>query len=274
MITREDRLDPVGCADDMVYEFDLPAKNIAWKNGERVGIDLATGIAAPLVAGLLPVGECIITRDLSAYANGAERIKVQAGAFEMKQDGTIADDVSINTPVYYNPSTNLATGSDGGGAYPFLGPLVQSLTSPGGTRLVKVDIRPWNIPAFGGVYALAKTITHVDLDAAALTQTVAIGVAQGRLLGGSKLLSANFTGGGATSCTLDLGGTDADGLIAADDVFAGPLAEDFAPPGVLAALGFMPSLAGQTINATFTSDVNVSLLTAGSVTLRLYFALV
>lgn len=250
-----------------IVNFDLLAGNIRWFSGEVVGQG-ADGIARPLVPGLTPIGVTESSIDYRDYADGEKTITVRSGqAIPLPQDGTIPIGSPIGTPTFWNPTANVLTASDGGGAYAFCGPLVvcRTLTS------AEVSFDPNAIKMPGADVMLAKTIAHDDLTAAALTQTIAIGVAPGRFVGGSKLLGANFTGGGATSCTLDVGGTDADGIIAADDVFAGPLAEDFAPPGALVALGFMPSLAGQTINATFTSDVNVSLLTAGSVTLRLFF---
>lgn len=261
---------PRGCTHGLlpIPLFTLKAAAIAWYDGEVVGQDAATGIVYPLVPGLNPIGVGLTTKDYTGETPGSKPLEVRAGAQKLPQDGTIAIDSAVGTPVYWNPTANEASATDGGGAYAFMGPLVacRSLTT------VEVAFEPERVALFGGTMMLAKTITHADLTAAALTQAIAIGVAPGRFLGGAKDLTANFTGGGATSVDLDIGGTDADGLIAADDVLAGPLAEDFAPLGAQVVLGYMPDLSGQTINATFTSDVNVVLLTAGSVTIRLYFA--
>jgi hypothetical protein len=208
--------------------------------------------------------------DYTALSDGDNSIEVRTGrAIVLPQDGTVAVDSAIGTPIFWNPTTNKCSLSDGGGAYAYCGSLVacRDLVT------VEVAFEAERIQCANGIVMLAKTITHVDLTAASTTQTIEIGVAPGRFMGGSKLLTTQFTGGGAGSVLLDVGGTDADGLVDADNVFSGTAgSEDFAPAGVLVAAGYMPNVAGQTINAIFTADVNVVLLTAGSVTIRLYFA--
>lgn len=260
---------PRGCTHGQlpIPRYTLPAAARVWWDGEVVGQDSADGTVYPLVPGLTPMGVSVSSIDYSAYTDGEKGLEVRAGAVKLPHDGTITVDSAVGTPVYWNGTANVASATDGAGAYAFCGPLVVCRSD----TTVEVAFEPERAVLFGGDMMLAKTITHADLNAAALTQQIAIGVAPGRFIGGAKNLTANFAGGGAASVDLDVGGTDADGLIAADDVLAGPLAEDFAPLGAQVVLGFMPNLAGQTINALFTGDVNVVLLTAGSVTIRLFF---
>ncbi len=250
--------------------FTLLAAALAWYSGEVVGQD-ADGICFPMghKAGLSPVGVSESSIDYSSLSDGDKSIEVRTGVIPLPQDETIDVDSPIGTPVYWNPSTNKCSATDNGGAYPYIGPLVVCRD----TKTVEVAFEPERVSLAGGIIMLAKTITHADLTAASLTQTIAIGVAPGRFLGGSKVLTTQFTGGSATSVLLDVGGTDPDGLIDADNLLSGTAgAEDFAPAGVLVAAGLMADIAGQTINALFTADVNVVLLTAGSVTIRLFFA--
>jgi hypothetical protein len=251
-----------------IPRYTLAAEARRWYSGEVVGQD-SDGIVYPLVPGLTPIGVSESSIDYSDLADGDKAIEVRSGqAIPLPQDGTLDIDAPIGTPVYWNGTANVATATDGGGAYAYCGPLVVCRSA----TTVEVGFEPERLVMFGGDVMIAKTITHADLTASALTQTIVLGVAPGRFIGGSKVLTAQFTGGGAASCTLDVGGTDVDGLIDADDVFGGTAgAEDFAPAGVLVVAGLMPNMADQTINAIFTCDVNVVLLTAGSVTLRLFF---
>ncbi len=253
-----------------IPQYTVLAAAIRWYSGELCGQDPATGICFPLIPGLNPIGVTESSIDYTTLNNGDNSIEVRSGrAFVLPQDGTIAVDTAIGTPIYWNPTTNKCSLADGGGAYAYCGPLVvcRDLVT------VEVSFEPQHVQSANGVMMLAKTITHTDLVDVATSQTIALGVAPGRFVGGSKKLTTPFTGGGAAIVVLDIGGTDADGLVDADNVFSGTAgSEDFAPAGILVAAGYMPDMVGQTINAIFTGDVNVSLLTAGSVTIRLYFA--
>lgn len=256
------------CWPPPILEYDAAAANVRWFEGQPVqqGSD---GILRPLVAGGRGVGVSESSIDYTAETDGAKQIKIRCGVWTFRQSSTFDEDTQIGQPVYWDVAAELATASDAGGANPFLGEFVRCNDDG---KTVQVLVMPASSGP-GSLLVMSKTITHADLTAVALTQAIAIGTppAGYHFLSGAKDLTANFTGGGSTSVSLDVGGTDADGLIAADDVFAGPLAEDFAPTGAQVAVGYMANLGGQTINATFTSDVTVDLLTAGSVTLRLAF---
>lgn len=120
------------------------------------------------------------------------------------------------------------------------------------------------------------TITHVTLNAAALSQAINIGAvlpANAMILGANVAIATPTTGGSATSCTVDIGTSgDVDALIDGADVFAA------AVDGMASThpLGIAPNklfvTAGAQLIATVTSDVNVSLLTAGSFTVTVAFA--
>jgi hypothetical protein len=120
------------------------------------------------------------------------------------------------------------------------------------------------------------TVTHADLVDAVNghAQIVAIGAvlpANARILGPELSGLIEFAGGGVSSCTVSIGGTDADAIVAAQDVFTGA--------GVVAKAGTAGvnpngNLGGQQLNATFTPDAGHALLalTAGAVTITVLFS--
>ncbi len=272
MLTSERRPESAASSPHGVDSYDLPAKGIAWKEGEVVGWDPVNKLARVLgtVPGMIAVGRCLGTRDLSVFADGTERIRVRGDVFEFAQDGTIAIDQSL-IPVFWNETLNKCSANDGNGAYAYLGFLVKART----TTTAEVDVRASNQLASGGApIVVRKTITHADLVALATSEDIVLAVlpSLGRFRVGSCKLNTAFSGGGATAVTVDVGGTDADGLIDGRDIFTGAsTAEQFSPAGVLVAAGLSAQLGGQTITAKFTSDVNIIALTAGSITITLIF---
>lgn len=127
----------------------------------------------------------------------------------------------------------------------------------------------------GTIQTRSVTITHTTLDAAALSQAINIGAvlpANAMILGANVAITTPTTGGGAASCTVDIGSSgDTDAIVDGADVFAA------AVNGMASTrpLGIAPNklfvAAGAQLIATVTSDVNVSLLTAGSFTITVAF---
>jgi hypothetical protein len=149
--------DVVGCDRSGVTEYHLPAKNVVWYSGEIVGMNLSTGIAAPLDVGLVAMGVTPenTKRDLTGFTTGAERIICQSGPLVVPQNGTIPVDSAPGIPVYWVVASNAAALTSNSGANPFLGFLVRSPS----LTAVHVDIRPENstgapsVPAMQAVNA-------------------------------------------------------------------------------------------------------------------------
>jgi hypothetical protein len=82
-------------------------------------------------------------------------------------------------------------------------------------------------------------------------------------------LSTPFSGGAATTVTLDLGGTVPNDIIAGQTLFTG------APAAMAGESGVNPTgdHGGQQLQATITSDVDLNTLTAGSVDVELFYAI-
>ena len=112
--------DVVGHDRNGVTEYHLPAKNVVWYSGEVVGMNLSTGIAAPLDVGLVAMGVTPenTKRDLTTYSSGAERIICQSGPVMLPQNGSIAVDAAPGTPVYWVVSTNKVALTSNSGANP------------------------------------------------------------------------------------------------------------------------------------------------------------
>lgn len=162
--------DIVGHDRNGVTVYHLPAKNVVWYSGEIVGMNLTTGIAAPLDVGLVAMGSTPenTKRDLTSYSSGAERIECQAGPIVVPQDGTIAADTAPGTPVYWIVAQNKAALTSNSGANPYLGNLVRAPS----TSAVYVDVRLANSMAAPGVPAMQA----VNATLAAGTITIATGI--------------------------------------------------------------------------------------------------
>jgi hypothetical protein len=120
------------------------------------------------------------------------------------------------------------------------------------------------------VRKMSLQITTAELTAAATSEALDIGVlpAGAVVLGREIVQTTPFSGGGATAASVDVGyATDPDIIEDGADVFA-TIARQAGTSGVSpnAALG------GETLQATVISDVNVSTLTAGDITVYVWFA--
>ena len=219
--------DVVGPNPAGVFEYNPPAANVAYFAGQPVGMNDATGIAGPLVAGLRVIGVVPqgAARDLSSYTTGTERIIVQARPFAFPQDSSFQaeDEASpyapTNAPVYWDSSANSATASSAGGANAYLGALVRAKSA----AIVHVDVRPRpvapSILAAGIVAPVRGVVTSDVADLAAFTVASNDGLTYAA--GERVLLAAQTT---AAQCGIYVVGTVASGtapLTRAADQFTG-----------------------------------------------------
>lgn len=116
------------------------------------------------------------------------------------------------------------------------------------------------------------TTTFAAVTTNGLAGTFAIGAAlptNARILGCELTGNANFTGGGATSVTLSVGGTGTTDVVNAADVFGGGTGNRHGT------LGPNPNgnLGGQQLNAIFTPDGahNLAALTTGTTTITVFY---
>jgi hypothetical protein len=163
--------DDVGCHRHGVTEYHVPAAAVAWKAGEVVGMTLATGIAGPLVAGMLAMGVVPegAARNLTTVSAGAERIIVQAGPFRFPQTTSqFAVGAAPGLPVYWDATANAAVNTDNNGANAFLGDLIIVRT----TSIVEVDVRIGNSLRVAAENLLAfNAPTELTIASGAVTAT-------------------------------------------------------------------------------------------------------
>ncbi len=139
-----------------------------------------------------------------------------------------------------------------------------------------------NSPAYGDVLTrqiagydikkISTTIGHADLTAAATSEVVNLGDALptgAYVVGRTIALATAFSGGGAGAVSVDIGGTDADAIVDGESIFTGATTAKAGTSGI----NPFGALGGQQLTATFISDVNVSLLTAGAVTIDILYVI-
>jgi len=147
----------------------------------------------------------------------------------------------------------------------------------GGNATSIVVAAPMSLAAsqLGTIQTRTVTITHTTLDAAALTQTINIGAvlpANAMIVGVNVAQATATTGGGASSCVVDIGTSgDVDALVDGANVFAAAVdgMVSTQPRGIAPNKVFVT--AGAQLIATVIGDVNVALLTAGSFTITVAF---
>lgn len=134
---------------------------------------------------------------------------------------------------------------------------------------------PASSDAREGALKRTVTVTHAELTAAALSQAINIGAAlpaKARVLGFDLHALTPFSGGGATAVSVEIGTAgDVDAIVDGANLFAA--AVDGGPSTM--PLGVRPHkafLTGGQLIATFTSDVNVVNLAAGSVIVDVWYA--
>lgn len=144
----------------------------------------------------------------------------------------------------------------------------------------------------GAVTAMVKrtvTLTHADFVGVLANDSAAMPIgailpANARLFGIELILNAAFTDGAGCTATVDIGGSDANSLVEVESMVAGvsgnyplglsPLsgiagAGRITTPGVKCYPG--AAYSGQQLTATFHSNVNLDLWTAGSITINVFY---
>jgi len=118
-------------------------------------------------------------------------------------------------------------------------------------------------------------IQHTDLVDAVNGEAQAVNIgavlpANAVVLGHEIQVDTLFSGGGATAVKMDLGGTDADGIVSQMDLFTGAATGSLAPSTGVHGQG---KFSAQQLKATFTPDGGHTLdgLTAGDVTITVWY---
>jgi len=124
------------------------------------------------------------------------------------------------------------------------------------------------------VRKLSLALGEAALTAAATSEAVAIGTipSGATVLGSEVQLATPFSGGGASTCVVDIGSTgDADAIVDGANLFASAVDGQAAtkPAGIAPNKTFATATV---LNATVTADVNVVGLTAGAATIVVYYA--
>jgi hypothetical protein len=207
-------------------------------------------------------------------AAAAADVEVEFGVYYFANGDSIAA-TDVGKVAYLVDDQTVAKGSNSGARVP-AGVIVEYVDA----NVVGVYMGP-HVSALlqgdGQVQRRVVTVGHADLTAAAVSEAIAIGAplpANAHILGASIALATPFSGGGATSCVVDIGSTgDADAIVDGSNVFAAAVDGQAStlPAGIAPNKVF--SSATQ-LNATFISDVNVAALSAGSATVEVLFAVI
>lgn len=275
----QERLTPFGGMHPSRGTYPIAANTKIYK-GSQVALD-SSGRAIPATSiasgAVIVVGKASATYDnltgsALGGAAGAVDVEVEFGIFRFANSDSIAA-ANVGQMAYAVDDQTVAKSSSNG-ARPLAGPIME-VDSSG----VWVYLGP-HVAAFesrGDVQVVSVTVGEADLTAAATSQAIAIGSsvpAGARILGASIRLTTPFTGGGATSCVVDIGSTgDADALIDGANVFAAAVDGQASTRP----LGIAPNkvfTSATQLNATFISDVNVSALTAGACVVDVYFTVI
>lgn len=241
--------------------FTVAAATTLYK-GALVGID-ASGLANDATASPL----LRVTGIAKEQATSGETVNVEQGVFYFKNsaggDAIAADD--FGKPCYaVDDQTVALTQGEGTG----LRPLAGTIVGYDATKGVAVLVGAVNHGA--RVQKIEQVIEHSDLTAAATSEAIALGTlpANAWVLGHEIYIETLFSGGSASACVLDIGGTDADAIVDGHDVFTA------AATGRLtgSTLGVHSAgyFGGEAMKATFaaTGD-NVVDLTAGKLTVTI-----
>lgn len=193
-------------------------------------------------------------------ASGDLTVDVAKGVYKFANGDTITTSHK-GCLVYASDDQTVIKGSTG--THPPVGTVVD-VDSDG--VWVKLGFEP------GDLIVLKSLTGHADLTAAATTQVVTLGILPPncRLLS-RELNGTVFSGGGTAAASVDIGGTDADGIVDGADIFTGATLPKRGTDGVLGA-DFCGDFGGQTITATFIADTTVAAFTAGSLEITLIFA--
>lgn len=255
------------------------AANTRVFKGSLVALDSAgrvipgTSIASGAVVAMGKASSTVnnLTGSELGGAAGAADVEIEYGVFDFANADSIVS-TDVGKICYLVDDQTVAKGSSSG-ARIVAGLIVATPASGQVSALVGPHVSAL-LAGGGQVQRRVVTVGHADLTAAAVSEAIAIGAAlpaNAHVLGVNVSLATPFSGGGATSCVVDIGSTgDADALIDGANVFAA------AVDGMASTrpLGIAPNkiFASSTqLNATFISDVNVAALTAGSATIEVLF---
>jgi hypothetical protein len=255
--------------------FEPAAATDIFYAGAMVCLNTA-GLASPAGAAAgqsVVIGRCERTVDNSAGLTPAPTVPILPGTFKWTNSGTSIATANIGALCYAVDDESVHL-DDAGSSRPVAGVIVR--VDADGVVVQSLFSSSAAVANNGGrVRRITRAITTANLTTAALSQTINFAnaiEAGSRILGHSIALATPFTGGGASACTLDLGDAgDTDALIDGADIFAA--AVDGEASAIT--LGISPNksfAAATTLSVTITSDVNVSTLAAGSLTVSVLYA--
>lgn len=222
-----------------------PVRVVATSNLDLSGTETIDGVAVVADDHVLCIGQTDPTE------NGIYLCK--AGAWERRDDWSSSDQQVTGARV----------------------PVTEGTVGAG--KVYRADgSNAWTEPA--GVRCLSAVVGHADLTAEATSQAITLYTMTrpGLVLDEFGVVSTPFTGGSASTCTAALGsGVDADEFFTAHDILggAGLIGNADGDKGVSRdGAGTATLQADDTIVLTIAADVNVDLLTAGSLTIYVVVA--
>lgn len=244
--------------------------------GTKIGSD-GSGNARPMgsIPGLTSEGIAKDEADNTNGAAGAVTVDVIPGVFKFaNSSGSALVAADAGSPSYAEDDQTARKG-DGDGRFDLSGTVVQvdangvreQIGRASGLQIVERKLLLTH-GAGNGTAKLTATATTQSFNLGAILPDCA------RLLGGELGGFTAFAGGGAGSCTMILGGTDDDGIIASTSIFTGATGwPKFATAGAQVTAGRLAQMGGQQIVVKVTCDVNVVLLTTGALSIRTFWLL-
>ncbi len=238
--------------------------------GSLVALDAGMAVPGDLAEDLVAVGRARTTVDNTTGDDGDKTIEVEQGSFKWENDGDLTD-ADVGFDCYMTDDETVQ--ADGTGA------------SRAGTVFKVEDDGVWVYTAIGGpsaqgVISLQKktvTLTGADLLASPDTDGTAAVVNIGSALPTNAVVIAHevdvvtlMSGGGLSSATLDIGGTDDDAIVSNMDVFTGAATGKLSPRTGVTAQGHY---SGQQLVATLDPDnaTKASEITAGSIVITVWY---
>lgn len=253
-----------------IFTFDVAAATKILK-GWIVAIDIAgNAVAGAATTGLRVMGVARADADNTSGAAGALTVDAEPGTFRFVNGDSITK-ADVGCLAYLMDNQTVAKGSGTGATAgrPIAGKIVQ--VDAAGVRVyVGPDAHP-------GIIERVLRIQHSDLEVAALTGAINLGAilpARARLIGREVQLATLFSGGAVSACTVQIGDAgDPDSIMTATDIFTGASGFPKAGTGgVLGGAGHAADFGGVQLQALFTVvGANLTALTAGDLTIRLYF---
>jgi hypothetical protein len=166
----------------------------------------------------------------------------------------------------------LSTAGAAAGSIADAGTLITATTIEGAFQEIAADVD--ELEAGEVLQVRTVQITTTELTASATSQAINVGAAlpaNAVVMAHEINLATVFSGGGATSCTVDIGGTDADAIVDGHDIFTGATTGRLS--GSTLGVHWCGVFTAEQLTATVTSDVDVDTLAAGDVTITVWFLL-